>query len=388
MKLIVVGLMDQAKGHYMDFARRWLATLRGLGSAVEVVGYVTSRSFAFEEFSRFIPSDAFFNILYDQRRECYGFLGKIQSLLIGVARGLQINWLLRRARCNLVFYLAIDLLAFPIANLVLPPPKNVKMVTIVHRAPVVPGIRGRVYRGSLACVLRRSDAVVVLEPSIKRQIVESLPTVDATKITVVPDPRFLENQCSLDNVASKKHPTTFAMVGIITPEKGAHIAVAAFASLTRELSDVRLVIAGQIRDETYKQYLYQLRDGNQSITITDSYLTTEEYFRLIRDADCMLLPYTSAAGARSSGVLLDVVSCDKPVIMSNIPSFAQYHDEFGLGEMCTPDSVTSLAAAVRDVVNGGVKESQIAAIAAVKRAHTPDVARTVLSDIVKGFERC
>lgn len=386
MKMIVVGLRDQPKGHYRDFARRWIETLRKLDGDLEVTGYLTSRTFLFQEFSTLITAGAFFNILCDRRREFGGLLRKLQSLFNGIIRGLQVNMFLRRHRPDIAFYLDVDLLSSPIANLLLRPPKHVKTVTIIHRAPVVPGIRGKIYTRSLGYILQRSDAALVLDPSVKEQIVESHPKVDVTKIEVIRDPCFYETECAMDKATLSEPPRVFAIVGVITPDKGVHIAVSAFATVTKEFPDARLAVAGQISDEAYKEYLYKLRAGNQHITITDKYLERNDYYRLIEEADCVLLPYTSSAGARSSGVLLDALSRNKPVIMSDIPGFARYYEEFGLGEMFTADSIDSLAYVIKNVIKNGFGQRQTEAMAAVKRAHSIEVACAQIGRMLEELE--
>jgi len=60
-----------------------------------------------------------------------------------------------------------------------------------------------------------------------------------------------------------KRPTLFAIVGLITPNKGVHVALSAFARVTKEFPEARLIVAGRINDRAYKKYLYRLREGNQ-----------------------------------------------------------------------------------------------------------------------------
>ena len=386
MKMLVVGLMDDLKGHYKEFAKRWIEALRKIDDSLEIVGYLTSRNFKFQDFNKILSHDTFFNILFDCRREYSGNLIKLQSLFIGIIRGLQTNIFLRKHKPEAVFYLAVDLLSFPLANFILSPPKKLKMITIIHRAPNVPGIRGRLYKYSLVYVIKKNNAIVVLDPSVKDQIIKMNLNIDLTKIKVIYDPRFRDAKCEITKAIMPRAPKIFTIVGLITPSKGVDLAISAFATLKEEFPDIHLIIAGHINDIAYKDYLYKLRADNQNITIYDRYLEKENYYQHIREADCILLPYKSSLGALCSSVLLDAISFNKPVIISDIPSFKMYHEKFGLGEIFAADNKEDLTSIIKKTILNGFDQRQIKAIAAVKREFSIETASALIKRILREIE--
>lgn len=385
--MLIVGLMDDLQGHYKDFAHRWIETLRKVDIGVEIMGYLTTRSFKFKEFNTIVPARGFFNILFEYDLEYGKILRKFISLFKGIVRGLQTNSFIRRHKPDVVFNLAVDSLSFPFYNSIIRLPKNIKTITIIHRAPIVPGIRGKLYTRASDYVIKKSHAVVLLEPTLKEQIVKILRPVELTKIKVIPYPYFRDAECDVDKAIMPKRPTIFAIVGLITPNKGVHVALSAFARVTKEFPEARLIVAGRINDRAYKEYLYRLREGNQKITIDDRYLERQDYINLIKTADCMLLPYTRSSGIYSSGVLLDLVSFNKPMILSNIDPFRRYHEDFGLGEMYVADSVEALASTIKNVIKNGFNQKQAEAIAAVKRAHSIEAACNLVGNLLKELER-
>jgi len=87
-------------------------------------------------------------------------------------------------------------------------------------------------------------------------------------------------------------------------------------------SDLRLIIAGHFED--YNRYLNAVnmcKDSN-NISITNSYLSDNEYDKTIGSSKFIVLPYDlKKYENRSSGVILDAVYSGKPVIATSCDAF-------------------------------------------------------------------
>ncbi len=93
-------------------------------------------------------------------------------------------------------------------------------------------------------------------------------------------------------------------------------------------TDLTLVIAGKFND---KKYLENLRKGaKENITFIDKYLTDDEYISLIEESKFIILPYKSQYEEKSSGVLLEALYNNRPVIVPDMKSF-KIVKEFNLG---------------------------------------------------------
>lgn len=93
-------------------------------------------------------------------------------------------------------------------------------------------------------------------------------------------------------------------------------------------TDLTLVIAGKFND---KKYLETLKKGTtENITFIDKYLTDDEYISLIEESKFIILPYKHQYEEKSSGVLLEALYDNRPVIVPDMKSFKMVK-EFNLG---------------------------------------------------------
>lgn len=113
-------------------------------------------------------------------------------------------------------------------------------------------------------------------------------------------------------------PVTFRFLGLINRAKGVETLLAALD----RLDDVTCEIIGRIEDD-------RIDDDPR---ITDTYLESEAYDRLVGDTDVLVLPYTKGDYHAASGVLADAMAHGTAVIVSDIPQLVSEinHRETGL----------------------------------------------------------
>lgn len=114
------------------------------------------------------------------------------------------------------------------------------------------------------------------------------------------------------NAALKKEKPSFLFIGGVRPGKGVELLSDAFNRVFQSFP-CQLTIAGRFT----KNYDPTL-SADPKTKVINKYLSDELYSELISECDYVILPYTEGT---NSGVLSTVVSCNKPVICSDLPVF-------------------------------------------------------------------
>ena len=79
----------------------------------------------------------------------------------------------------------------------------------------------------------------------------------------------------------------------------------------------------------------------------DRFLTDAELAALMRRAELVVLPYRRID---SSGVLFAALAFGRALVLSDVGSFRELHDEHGIGVLVPPGDATALATAVAGVL--------------------------------------
>lgn len=108
----------------------------------------------------------------------------------------------------------------------------------------------------------------------------------------------------------------FLFIGHVRVEKGVNILIEAWRKAYRSMPDAHLTIAGLVPRDV------DIGDdaANPGITLINQYIEETEYVRLIARSDFVIFPYIAGT---NSGVLSNVVSLGKPVIVSDIAMFSE-----------------------------------------------------------------
>jgi len=108
----------------------------------------------------------------------------------------------------------------------------------------------------------------------------------------------------------------FLFIGHVRVEKGVNILVRAWREAQPSMAGAQLVIAGQV-----PHGVEICADGeNPGMLLINRYIEEAEYVQLIAGADFVVFPYIAGT---NSGVLSNVISLGKPVIVSDIAMFPE-----------------------------------------------------------------
>jgi glycosyltransferase involved in cell wall biosynthesis len=113
--------------------------------------------------------------------------------------------------------------------------------------------------------------------------------------------------------ATDKH--RFLFIGHLRQEKGVGVLLEAWARLRQRRQDAELVLAGNIPPGCE----YDLTSTQErGIRLLAGYVTEEAYVNLIRQADCVVLPYSRGT---NSAVVSTALAARKNLVVSDIPMF-------------------------------------------------------------------
>jgi len=148
--------------------------------------------------------------------------------------------------------------------------------------------------------------------------------------------------------------------GLIFRRKGLHIAVRAFDAVAREVPGARLLAVGRVRmaspiDWAYRAWLDRLTGPGRRAGWLDfrpGHVSEADLSTAIAAADAVVFPYLRPYGS-SSGMLHRVLAAGRPVICTDVPTFAEAIDAWGreLPELVVrPGDVGALGRALSNVL--------------------------------------
>ncbi|MEV6767397.1 glycosyltransferase [Nocardia sp. NPDC051030] len=231
---------------------------------------------------------------------------------------------------------------------------RVPAIVVLHTVLVTPTSRQRAILEELAhtCV-----AVVTMTKTARQRLIDHY-AVDHTKIRVIP-------HGAADNRAgqhSDQHqPITRSPViltwGLLGEGKGIEWGIDAMAQIADLRPAARYRVVGQTHPRVLERFGESYRTGlidraerhgvGNAVHFDDRYLSRAELYRLIRQADVVLLPYDSREQV-TSGVLIEAVAAGKPVISTAFPHARELLSS-GAGLLVERESAAAIASALRRV---------------------------------------
>ena len=194
------------------------------------------------------------------------------------------------------------------------------------------------------------DGIIVHTENMKRQLVNDF-EVDENKVTVIPfginntvPNSGLNREQARKRLTLKGHEKVLLFFGNIAPYKGLEVAVVALNSIKEKYDDLRLIIAGRIKDcQEYWDEIQQLIDQhtlNDHIISRIEFIPDEEIEVYFKAADALILPYKFIY---QSGPLFLSYNFGLPVIASDVGSFREDIVEGETGFIYRPEDAQDLA---------------------------------------------
>lgn len=138
-----------------------------------------------------------------------------------------------------------------------------------------------------------------------------------------------------DKLGLARRPTVL-FAGFIFRRKGLHTVVRAFEGVAREVPEARLLAVGRERtdhltDRLYRLQLHRLtRRGREAgwLDYRPGYVSEEDLTLYQASADVIVFPYLRLYGS-SSGTLHRALAAGRPVVCSDVPTFAEAAEAWG-----------------------------------------------------------
>jgi len=177
---------------------------------------------------------------------------------------------------------------------------NKKIIFTIHDAQSHPGESYPIEMWFTNLLARRSSMLIFLSNFVKNQYFNKL----SKKI-----PFGIAPQGSIDLIGTFKrkvhtHKPKLLFLGRVLEYKGLDILLEAIDTL----EDIKgLTVAGKFN--------YDIRYDNHRVKITNSYLSDEDLFNLLDEADILVLPYKEAS---QSGIITLGIKAKIPMIITNV----------------------------------------------------------------------
>jgi glycosyltransferase involved in cell wall biosynthesis len=209
----------------------------------------------------------------------------------------------------------------------------------------LPNVGGAARRRSAAATARSFARVICHSDWGRRALVDRC-GVPSGRVRVIPHGalRYLLDEPAVAAPVQASGPLA-ALPGILRPYKGADVLVRAWPAVRDLVPGASLVIAGRAMMD-----IAGLGTAGPGVEIVNRFLSDAELAALLRRADVVVLPYRRID---SSGVLFAALAFGRALVLSDVGSFRELHDEHGVGVLVPPDDPAALATAVAGVLEDG-----------------------------------
>jgi glycosyltransferase involved in cell wall biosynthesis len=209
----------------------------------------------------------------------------------------------------------------------------------------LPNVGGAARHRSVAATARSFRRVICHSEWGRRALVDRC-GVPAGRVRVIPHGAFgyLRDEPDVPEPALASGPLA-ALPGILRPYKGADVLVRAWPAVRDLVPGASLVIAGRAMMD-----LAALGSVGPGVEIVNRYLSDAELAALLRRANVVVLPYRRID---SSGVLFAALAFGRALVLSDVGSFRELHDEHGVGVLVPPGDSAALATAIAGVLEDG-----------------------------------
>ncbi len=225
-------------------------------------------------------------------------------------------------------------------------------------------------REQYQALYQHPDRIIVHGEKLRAQMVEEAHVLEQ-KITVIPHGNYhyiaeavplMPQSEARTRLKLPRNAKIILFLGAIRNYKGLDVLLLAFERLLRQRGDqdYRLVVAGNLRGETWEQSLY----GGlcRSLKISDFVQVHQEYMPIsdfglyFGAADVACFPYRSGS---QSGALQLAYSYQKPVIATAVGSLSEAVLEGETGLLVAPEEPEALATALHSLLNSPERSRQM-----------------------------
>ena len=267
---------------------------------------------------------------------------KINLNYVPLSSRIGINWLMFDSIIKAIWKIKPDVIHILTEHISLTPAliflRKYPHVLTIHDVKKHPGDRGWVYQFyllSLRLLIRQVDKIIVHGERLKSELV-ACKRISSNKIRVIPhgDYSFF-TKYKKDNVEEKN---TILFFGRIKEYKGLEYLIRVEPLITKEFSDIKIIIAGKGNFQEYKKI-----KNNANFEILNEFIPDEKVAELFQKSKVVVLPYIEAS---QSGIIPIAYAFKKAVVATNVGSIPEVVEDGGTGFLVPPKNVNALADAI------------------------------------------
>lgn len=254
----------------------------------------------------------FFNYLHSQREK------------VAV---LHLHWLnpFIKTRSNKLFFLSAVRL---VLDLFLVKMLRVEVVWTIHNQDVHDSpIKPATFAKLKWCILKLVNKIVLLNQQDVETLKKEYPFVQ-DKVFYIPHGNYKgvyleQSTVVFPELKSDKPVFTFLFFGLVRQYKGVQQLMEVWEKFERDKKNVRLVIAGEFRDESFRRAMKSKVSKLDSVILIDRFIDNQEVYELFTLSDAVTLPFLKI---NNSGSLILALTFNKPVIAPLFPVVKEYLD--------------------------------------------------------------
>jgi D-inositol-3-phosphate glycosyltransferase len=224
--------------------------------------------------------------------------------------------------------------------------------------------RNSIYnRLTLKAMYHLCDHIIVHTPKMEEQLMEWF-HVAPEKVSVVPYginnmvPRTgMKERNARERLGLSPKTKVLLFFGFIAPYKGLDILMMAMPFVRNKLDDVKLVVAGNIKNRSANPYWRQIEgivdenDLGPSLKMDVRFIKDEDIETYFTAADVLILPYRYIF---QSGIPFLALNYGLPVIAADVGSLKDFVEEGKTGFVCPPEDPIVLSSAIIDYFKSSI----------------------------------
>ena len=181
---------------------------------------------------------------------------------------------------------------------------------------------------------------IIVHASINKDILIKR-GIDREKVVVIPHGAYsFFAEKYKETVEINEKDNAILLFGFSPETKGAEYLVKAVPNISKEIPDVKVIIAGEGNHTKYFKYITDW----SKFEIYNKFIPNKEVSRLFQRAKIVVLPYPRHGG--HSGVLTIAFSFGKPVVVTNVGDFPNLVTNNNEGIIVPPRDSNALAEAI------------------------------------------
>ena len=189
---------------------------------------------------------------------------------------------------------------------------------------------GRLY---MDMFVRLVDGIIILTEASRTEIIDRYPALQDLPHTVARQGHYrqlaggkVDRSMARAAMGFEDSDFVFLFFGQIRPYKNVPWLVSCFRQLPGE--HYRLIVAGAPIDDTLAHEITRRADPDPRITLDTTFIPEDRLTEYLQISDCVVLPFSRVL---NSGSALLALSCERPVLTINTPTFSELGGLVGSG---------------------------------------------------------